>query len=127
MIEATPQHRLDCVALVYDDLIKRSDFVLEHQMKVLKRKYLYSLMKECPQKEFDMRLIYLEGKLFNTLNYSERQRRKRKYYKPFSTKPLEKLLPGQVAISEASEEEISEKEDAISEEDDISGDEKSQK
>ncbi|GBO24559.1 hypothetical protein AVEN_121581-1 [Araneus ventricosus] len=29
MIEATPQHLLDCVALVYDDLIKRQDFVLE--------------------------------------------------------------------------------------------------
>ncbi|GBM91547.1 hypothetical protein AVEN_63494-1 [Araneus ventricosus] len=29
IIEATPQHLLDCVALVYDDLLKRSDFVLE--------------------------------------------------------------------------------------------------
>ncbi|GBM46166.1 hypothetical protein AVEN_48687-1 [Araneus ventricosus] len=29
MIEATPQHLLDCVALVYDDLFKRPDFVLE--------------------------------------------------------------------------------------------------
>ncbi|GBM73512.1 hypothetical protein AVEN_103943-1 [Araneus ventricosus] len=29
MIEATPQHLLDSVALVYDDLDKRSDFVLE--------------------------------------------------------------------------------------------------
>ncbi|GBO41052.1 hypothetical protein AVEN_80968-1 [Araneus ventricosus] len=29
MIEATPQHLLDCVALVYDGLIKRPDFVLE--------------------------------------------------------------------------------------------------
>ncbi|GBN51963.1 hypothetical protein AVEN_133190-1, partial [Araneus ventricosus] len=29
MIEATPQHLLDCVALVYDDLLKRPDFVLE--------------------------------------------------------------------------------------------------
>ncbi|GBL89438.1 hypothetical protein AVEN_87791-1 [Araneus ventricosus] len=29
MIEATPQHPLDCVALVYDDLLKRPDFVLE--------------------------------------------------------------------------------------------------
>ncbi|GBL78066.1 hypothetical protein AVEN_179081-1 [Araneus ventricosus] len=29
MIEATPQHLLDCVALVYDDLFKRLDFVLE--------------------------------------------------------------------------------------------------
>ncbi|GBL85328.1 hypothetical protein AVEN_222782-1 [Araneus ventricosus] len=29
MIEATPQHLLDCAALVYDDLLKRSDFVLE--------------------------------------------------------------------------------------------------
>ncbi|GBN20582.1 hypothetical protein AVEN_111538-1 [Araneus ventricosus] len=29
MIEATPQHLLDCVALVYDDLLKRRDFVLE--------------------------------------------------------------------------------------------------
>ncbi|GBM96677.1 hypothetical protein AVEN_69285-1 [Araneus ventricosus] len=29
MIEATPQHLLDCVALVYDDLLKRLDFVLE--------------------------------------------------------------------------------------------------
>ncbi|GBO21655.1 hypothetical protein AVEN_126719-1 [Araneus ventricosus] len=29
MIEATPQHLLDCVALVYDDLLKRQDFVLE--------------------------------------------------------------------------------------------------
>ncbi|GBN41705.1 hypothetical protein AVEN_87239-1 [Araneus ventricosus] len=28
-IEATPQHLLDCVALVYDDLFKRPDFVLE--------------------------------------------------------------------------------------------------
>ncbi|GBM45332.1 hypothetical protein AVEN_54393-1 [Araneus ventricosus] len=27
--EATPQHLLDCVALVYDDLFKRPDFVLE--------------------------------------------------------------------------------------------------
>ncbi|GBM46099.1 hypothetical protein AVEN_236118-1 [Araneus ventricosus] len=29
MIEATPQHLLDCVSLVYDDLLKRPDFVLE--------------------------------------------------------------------------------------------------
>ncbi|GBN98517.1 hypothetical protein AVEN_192515-1 [Araneus ventricosus] len=29
MIEATPQHLLDCVALVYDDLLNRPDFVLE--------------------------------------------------------------------------------------------------
>ncbi|GBN00101.1 hypothetical protein AVEN_145565-2-1, partial [Araneus ventricosus] len=29
MIEATPQHLLDCIALVYDDLLKRADFVLE--------------------------------------------------------------------------------------------------
>ncbi|GBN67788.1 hypothetical protein AVEN_20730-1, partial [Araneus ventricosus] len=29
MIEATPQHQLDCVALVYDDLLKRPDFLLE--------------------------------------------------------------------------------------------------
>ncbi|GBM07874.1 hypothetical protein AVEN_96492-1 [Araneus ventricosus] len=29
MIEATPQHLLDCVALVYDDLLKRPDLVLE--------------------------------------------------------------------------------------------------
>ncbi|GBN58604.1 hypothetical protein AVEN_172031-1 [Araneus ventricosus] len=29
MIESTPQHLLDCVALVYDDLLKRPDFVLE--------------------------------------------------------------------------------------------------
>ncbi|GBM49925.1 hypothetical protein AVEN_117604-1 [Araneus ventricosus] len=29
MIEATPQHLLDCIALVYDDLLKRPDFVLE--------------------------------------------------------------------------------------------------
>ncbi|GBN93535.1 hypothetical protein AVEN_200906-1 [Araneus ventricosus] len=29
MIEATPQHLLDCVALVYDNLLKRPDFVLE--------------------------------------------------------------------------------------------------
>ncbi|GBL99151.1 hypothetical protein AVEN_64141-1 [Araneus ventricosus] len=29
MIEATPQRLLDCVALVYDDLLKRPDFVLE--------------------------------------------------------------------------------------------------
>ncbi|GBN13765.1 hypothetical protein AVEN_163301-1 [Araneus ventricosus] len=29
MFEATPQHLLDCVALVYDDLHKRPDFVLE--------------------------------------------------------------------------------------------------
>ncbi|GBM80670.1 hypothetical protein AVEN_209864-1 [Araneus ventricosus] len=29
MIEATPQHLLDCVDLVYDDLLKRPDFVLE--------------------------------------------------------------------------------------------------
>ncbi|GBO20366.1 hypothetical protein AVEN_3670-1 [Araneus ventricosus] len=29
MIEATLQHRLDCVALVHDDLLKRPDFVLE--------------------------------------------------------------------------------------------------
>ncbi|GBN86086.1 hypothetical protein AVEN_104145-1 [Araneus ventricosus] len=29
MIEATLQHLLDCVALVYDDLLKRPDFVLE--------------------------------------------------------------------------------------------------
>ncbi|GBM17349.1 hypothetical protein AVEN_13231-1 [Araneus ventricosus] len=29
MIEAIPQHLLDCVALVYDDLLKRPDFVLE--------------------------------------------------------------------------------------------------
>ncbi|GBN19458.1 hypothetical protein AVEN_270878-1 [Araneus ventricosus] len=29
MIEATPQHLLDCVALVYDGLLKQTDFVLE--------------------------------------------------------------------------------------------------
>ncbi|GBN99223.1 hypothetical protein AVEN_70339-1 [Araneus ventricosus] len=29
MIEATTQHLFDCVALVYDDLLKRTDFVLE--------------------------------------------------------------------------------------------------
>ncbi|GBL73292.1 hypothetical protein AVEN_159331-1 [Araneus ventricosus] len=29
MIEATPQHLLDCVALVYDDLLKRPVFVLD--------------------------------------------------------------------------------------------------
>ncbi|GBN22406.1 hypothetical protein AVEN_57971-1 [Araneus ventricosus] len=29
MIEATQQHLLDCVVLVYDDLFKRPDFVLE--------------------------------------------------------------------------------------------------
>ncbi|GBO31146.1 hypothetical protein AVEN_57370-1 [Araneus ventricosus] len=29
MIEATPQHLLDCVALLYDDLLVRPDFVLE--------------------------------------------------------------------------------------------------
>ncbi|GBM95493.1 hypothetical protein AVEN_95949-1 [Araneus ventricosus] len=29
MIQATPQHLLDCVALLYDDLLKRPDFVLE--------------------------------------------------------------------------------------------------
>ncbi|GBL81541.1 hypothetical protein AVEN_143789-1 [Araneus ventricosus] len=29
MIEATPKHPLDCVTLVYDDLLKRPDFVLE--------------------------------------------------------------------------------------------------
>ncbi|GBM85145.1 hypothetical protein AVEN_183186-1 [Araneus ventricosus] len=29
MIEATPHHLLDCVAFVYDDLLKRPDFVLE--------------------------------------------------------------------------------------------------
>ncbi|GBM58240.1 hypothetical protein AVEN_85839-1 [Araneus ventricosus] len=29
MIETTPQHLLDCVALVYDDLLMRPDFVLE--------------------------------------------------------------------------------------------------
>ncbi|GBN44119.1 hypothetical protein AVEN_200746-1 [Araneus ventricosus] len=29
MIGATPQHLLDCVALVYNDLLKRPDFVLE--------------------------------------------------------------------------------------------------
>ncbi|GBM43764.1 hypothetical protein AVEN_155130-1 [Araneus ventricosus] len=28
-IETTPQHLLDCVALVYEDLLKRPDFVLE--------------------------------------------------------------------------------------------------
>ncbi|GBM89680.1 hypothetical protein AVEN_65492-1 [Araneus ventricosus] len=29
MIETTPQHLLDCVALMYDDLLKRPDFLLE--------------------------------------------------------------------------------------------------
>ncbi|GBN72409.1 hypothetical protein AVEN_209156-1 [Araneus ventricosus] len=29
MIEATPQHLLNCVALVYDGLLKRLDLVLE--------------------------------------------------------------------------------------------------
>ncbi|GBM45801.1 hypothetical protein AVEN_31551-1, partial [Araneus ventricosus] len=29
MTEATPQHLLYCFALVYDDLLKRPDFVLE--------------------------------------------------------------------------------------------------
>ncbi|GBM07669.1 hypothetical protein AVEN_228168-1 [Araneus ventricosus] len=40
MIEATPQHPLDCVALVYDDLLKRPDFVLE----VIKANYLMDLI-----------------------------------------------------------------------------------
>ncbi|GBM64720.1 hypothetical protein AVEN_205920-1 [Araneus ventricosus] len=29
MVEATPQHLLDCATLVYDDLLKRPDFVLQ--------------------------------------------------------------------------------------------------
>ncbi|GBN82626.1 hypothetical protein AVEN_191435-1 [Araneus ventricosus] len=29
MIEATPQYLIECVALVYDDPLKRPDFVLE--------------------------------------------------------------------------------------------------
>ncbi|GBM42550.1 hypothetical protein AVEN_3355-1 [Araneus ventricosus] len=45
-----------------------------------------------------------------------KQTRKRRYYKPFSKKTLEILLPGQVAIIEESEEEIGEEEGAISEE-----------
>ncbi|GBM19437.1 hypothetical protein AVEN_259346-1 [Araneus ventricosus] len=40
MIEATQQHLLDCVALVYDDLLKRPDFVLE----VMKAKDLMDLI-----------------------------------------------------------------------------------
>ncbi|GBM00008.1 hypothetical protein AVEN_275734-1, partial [Araneus ventricosus] len=40
MIEATPQHLLDCVALVYDDLLKRLDFVL----KVMKENDLMDLI-----------------------------------------------------------------------------------
>ncbi|GBL94616.1 hypothetical protein AVEN_83944-1 [Araneus ventricosus] len=40
MIEATPQHLLDCVALVYDDLLKRPDFGLE----VMKAKDLMDLI-----------------------------------------------------------------------------------
>ncbi|GBN60989.1 hypothetical protein AVEN_264315-1 [Araneus ventricosus] len=40
MIEATPQHLLDCVALVYDDLLKRPDFVLE-VMKANDLMYLF--------------------------------------------------------------------------------------
>ncbi|GBN74744.1 hypothetical protein AVEN_172418-1 [Araneus ventricosus] len=59
--------------------------------------------------------------------YFEGQMRKRKYYKPFSKKNLEMLLPGQIAISEDSEEEEISEEDAISEEeDDISEEGKSQ-
>ncbi|GBN18519.1 hypothetical protein AVEN_163571-1 [Araneus ventricosus] len=41
MIEATPQHLLDCVALVYDDLLMRPDFVLE----VMKANGLMDLMR----------------------------------------------------------------------------------
>ncbi|GBN38596.1 hypothetical protein AVEN_110879-1 [Araneus ventricosus] len=52
---------------------------------------------------------------------------KRTLYKPFSKKTLEMLLPEKVAISEDSEEEISEEEYANSEEDDILEEEKSQK
>ncbi|GBM58186.1 hypothetical protein AVEN_163949-1 [Araneus ventricosus] len=40
MIEATPQHLLDCVVLVYDDLLQRQDFVLE----VMKAKDLMDLI-----------------------------------------------------------------------------------
>ncbi|GBL73787.1 hypothetical protein AVEN_268828-1 [Araneus ventricosus] len=40
MIEATPQHLLDCVALVYDDLLKRPAFVL----KVMKANDLMDLI-----------------------------------------------------------------------------------
>ncbi|GBN09227.1 hypothetical protein AVEN_258002-1 [Araneus ventricosus] len=40
MIEATPQHLLDCVALVYDDLHNRPDLVLE----VMKAKDLMDLI-----------------------------------------------------------------------------------
>ncbi|GBM72190.1 hypothetical protein AVEN_7592-1, partial [Araneus ventricosus] len=40
MIEVTPQHLLDCVALVYDDLLMRPDFVLE----VMKAKDLMDLI-----------------------------------------------------------------------------------
>ncbi|GBN78192.1 hypothetical protein AVEN_20714-1 [Araneus ventricosus] len=35
MIEATPQHLLDCAALMYDDLLKRPDFVLELKRRTL--------------------------------------------------------------------------------------------
>ncbi|GBL83568.1 hypothetical protein AVEN_196402-1 [Araneus ventricosus] len=40
MIEATPQHLFDCVALVYDDLLKRTDFAL----KVMKANDLMDLI-----------------------------------------------------------------------------------
>ncbi|GBM56205.1 hypothetical protein AVEN_47270-1 [Araneus ventricosus] len=40
MTEATPQHLLGCVALVYDDLLKRPDFVLE----VMKANHLMDLI-----------------------------------------------------------------------------------
>ncbi|GBN30285.1 hypothetical protein AVEN_154135-1 [Araneus ventricosus] len=41
MTEATPQHLLDCVALVYDDLFKRPDFVL----KVMRANDLMDLIR----------------------------------------------------------------------------------
>ncbi|GBM42766.1 hypothetical protein AVEN_81589-1 [Araneus ventricosus] len=51
--------------------------------------------------------------------------RKRKYYKPYSKITLEMLLPGQVAISEDSEEEdVISEEDAISEKGNISEEKK---
>ncbi|GBN58968.1 hypothetical protein AVEN_246891-1 [Araneus ventricosus] len=54
IIEATPQHLLDCVALMYDDLLKRPDFMLEVkkandsdliQIRRIRKKKLYHLME----------------------------------------------------------------------------------
>ncbi|GBO22447.1 hypothetical protein AVEN_54065-1 [Araneus ventricosus] len=56
MIEATLQHLLDCVALVYDNLLKRPDFVLE----VMRANDLVDLIRRIRKKKIRRKVLCTE-------------------------------------------------------------------